>query len=157
MPDLITHFASAYFVSRSSRFARYRISFYLGVLLPDLTTRPLYIIFPPASRVVYSMHTPIFVFLLCLLIAEFFQRNIRAYIRIGLLLGSTLHFGLDILQKHLITSYYWLYPFSWASTDFGFWWPDQFLKIVPLWILLILMCEVSISLIHKKHKQSSLP
>ena len=157
MPDLITHFASAYFVSRTSRFARYRIPFYLGVLLPDLTTRPIYIIFPPASRVVYSMHTPIFVYLFCLLIAEFFDKSIRAYVRIGLILGSTLHFGLDIFQKHLITSYYWLYPFSWVSTDIGFWWPDQFLKIVPLWIISILVCEVSINLIHKKKIHNNLP
>jgi hypothetical protein len=142
MPDLITHFAAAYVIKAPKRWARFRIPFYIGALLPDLLTRPLHIVFPSLGKTIYSLHTPISVVLICLLAAQFFQKDIRAGVRSNLLLGSFLHFGLDLLQKTVITAYYWFFPFSWKTFDFGILWPSEFLQLVPLWILLVAAMEI---------------
>jgi hypothetical protein len=99
MPDLITHFAAAYILKAPNRWSLFRVPFYIGALLPDLLTRPLQIVFPPLGKAVYSLHAPISVVLFCFLLAQFFKKDIRAGVRTNLLLGSFLHFGLDLLQK----------------------------------------------------------
>ncbi len=142
MPDLVTHFTSAYILKIPDRWARFRVPFYLGALLPDLLTRPWTIIYPPASHLVYSLHTPLVTAIICLLIAQFFEEEISAGVRMNLLLGITLHFSLDILQKQVTVAYYWLFPFSWKTFGLGLFWPEDTLRLVPLWIGLIFLIEV---------------
>jgi len=141
MPDLVTHFTSAYILKIPDRWARFRVPFYLGALLPDLLSRPWTIIHPPASHLVYSLHTPLMTAIICLLIAQLFEEDIRPSVRVNLLLGVTLHFSLDILQKQATIAYYWLFPFSWKTFGLGLFWPEDTVRLVPLWVGLILTIE----------------
>ena len=142
MPDLITHFAAAYILKTPSRWSRFRVPFYLGAILPDLLSRPFYILYPPATYIVYSLHTPVISAVICLLIAQFFEGEIRSRVRTNLLLGITLHYGLDLLQKHVIVPYFWFFPFSWKTFELGLFWPEDSLQLVPVWISLVLIIEV---------------
>lgn len=144
MPDLVTHFASAYILKVPDRWARFRIPFYLGALLPDLLSRPWMILYPPASSLVYSLHTPFMTGIFCLIIAQFFEDNIRSRVRLNLLLGVALHYSLDIFQKYLTVGYHWLFPFSWKSFGLGLFWPEDSVRFVPLWIGLILIIEAGL-------------
>ncbi len=141
MPDLVTHFASAYILKIPDRWARFRIPFYLGALLPDLISRPWIILYPPSSFLVYSLHTPLMTAIVCLIIAQFFEDNIRSQVRVNLLLGVALHYSLDIFQKYLTVGYHWLFPFSWKSFGLDLFWPEDSVRFVPLWIGLILITE----------------
>lgn len=146
MPDLITHFAAAYIMKIPRGWARFRVPFYLGAILPDILTRSFVIIYPPSDYVVYSIHTPIVSAVVCLLIAQFFEKEIRPGVRTNLLLGITLHFGLDILQRHVIVPYFWLFPFSWKTFELGFFWPEESLRLIPLWLALVITIEVVIQI-----------
>lgn len=144
MPDLITHFAAAYILKVPSRWSRFRVPFYLGAILPDLLSRPFYILYPPATYTVYSLHTPVVSVIACFLIAQFFEGEIRSRIRTNFLSGIALHFGLDFLQKHVIVPYYWFFPFSWKTFELGLFWPEDSLRLVPLWISIVLIIEVTV-------------
>lgn len=144
MPDLVTHFAAAYFLKVPNRWSRFRVPFYLGALLPDLLARPLPIIFPTISYVADSLHTPVVSVIVCLLIAQFFEREIRSGVRINLLLGIFLHFCLDLLQRHITASYYWFFPVSWKTFELGLFWPEDSLKVVPVLVILLIIVETLI-------------
>jgi len=141
MPDLLTHYTAAYFVSRSSAFSRFRAIFYLGTLLPDIISRPFYIFVPQLAVYTVAMHTPVFIIFLCLFLTELFQSAVKVPVRKYLFGGVLLHFVLDLFQKHLVDGYFWLFPFSWKSFEIGLFWPDAPLKFTPVWILLIFLTE----------------
>ena len=142
MPDLITHAAVAYFIARPKRLVRFRIAFYLGAILPDLLARPFHIIKPELTLYLVGVHTPAFVLLFCLLFAELFDKDVRNSVRNCLIAGSSLHFLLDVLQKHLIKGYFWLFPFSYKNFGLGLAWAEDFLNFIPLWILLVILLEL---------------
>lgn len=144
MPDLVTHFAAAYFLKVPNRWSRFRVPFYFGALLPDLLARPISILYSPAGYAMYSFHTPVVSVIVCLLIAQFFEREIRTGVRTNLLLGIALHFSLDIFQKHITASYYWLFPFSWKTFNLGLFWPEDSLKLVPVLFILLIVVEFTI-------------
>ena len=146
MPDLVTHFAAAYIIKIPRRWSRFRVPFYLGAILPDLLTRPIMILIAQTSYTLYSLHTPVATALVCILISQFFSKEIRKGVNINLLLGITLHYGLDFLQKHVITAYYWFFPFSWKTAELGLFWPEDSLKLAPVWMILIIGIEVTLSL-----------
>ncbi len=152
MPDLITHFAVAYILKIPRGWSRFRVPFYLGAILPDLLTRVFVILYPPSDYVVYSFHTPIVSIVVCLLIAQFFDKSIRAGVRANLLLGIILHFGLDVLQRHVIVPYFWLFPFSWKTFELGLFWPEESLRLMPLWLVLVIIIEAAIQ-IQKRTKR----
>ena len=141
MPDLITHFTAAYLLKLPRRWARFRVPFYLGAILPDLLTRPLYILFPPSIYVVYSLHTPIVTAVVCLLIAMFFDEEIRSGVRRNLLLGISLHYGLDIMQKYFFSGYLLFYPFSSKSLGLQLFWSEEALQLVPVWVIIVVGIE----------------
>lgn len=144
MPDLVTHFAAAYFLKVPDRWSRFRVPFYLGALLPDLLTRPFAVLHSPVDYVVYSLHTPVASVIACFLIAQLFEREIRSGVRINLLLGISLHFALDLLQRHITVSYYWFFPISWKTFDLGLFWPEDSLKVVPVLVILLIIVETVI-------------
>jgi len=142
MPDLVTHFTSAYILKIPRRWSQFCVAFYIGVFLPDLLSRPLLILLPQWDRGIISVHTPAVTAVFCLLIAQFFDENIRSGVRTNLLLGAMLHFCLDFLQIQIIESYFWFFPFSWKTFDFGLIGPEESLKLVPFWIALVILIEV---------------
>lgn len=141
MPDLVTHTAAAYFAGRPFLDRHKRILLYLGAILPDVLTRPFYILIPNLYYYTIGIHTPIFMLIVIALFAEFFEPGIRKTAFLYLLLGVLFHFALDILQKHLSTGYYWLFPFSWHSFEIGLFWPNQVIPFIPLWILGVFVME----------------
>ncbi len=141
MPDLLTHYTAAYFLTRSSAFSRFRSLFYLGTILPDIISRPIYILVPKLAVYTVAMHTPVFLLFLSLFLTEFFQNDIKKNARNYLFMGILLHLALDLLQKHLVGGYFWFFPFSWKTFEIGLFWPEAPLQFAPVWVLLILLTE----------------
>ena len=139
MPDLFTHTAVAYFIVRANALEKYRALFYIGTVLPDVLSRPFYILFPHTFRITTAIHTPVFIYLFCLLLAQLFKDNKTAFI--ALIGGSALHFILDVFQRHIIGGYYWFFPFSWKSFEIGMFWPEDALWSVPFLFFLVIITE----------------
>jgi hypothetical protein len=142
MADLMTHFALSYGLTRSEYFQRFRCIFYVGAILPDVLSRPFYILKPALYSYTVAIHTPFFMTVFCLWCAEFFNDAIRPWVRKYLLLGVALHFVIDLFQKHVTGGYIWFFPFSWRSFEIGLYWPHEPLRFIPVWIFLILSTEI---------------
>ena len=155
MPDLITHVSIAYIITKIGRFSRFRVLFYIGTILPDIISRPFYIIFPPSIYYVYSLHSPVMMILITLLFAHFFDKLIRKEVVFYLLFGVGIHFLLDLFQKHILDAYYWLFPLSWHTFDLGLFWPEDSLRLIPFWLLLVLIIEGSIQVKLRAQRQRS--
>ncbi len=141
MPELVTHAFSVYFIGMHPSVKRVRWLFYFGVLLPDVISRPIYILWPRWFGYTVAMHTPIFMLIVCLLLAEFFASPLKIKARWALLAGCGFHFLLDLFQKHIGAGYFWLFPFSWRSFEIGLFWPEATLPLVPIWLLLMVAFE----------------
>ena len=139
MPDLITHVAGAYLVKRGIRIAGMASLFYLGAILPDLLSRPIHLIRPALFPSTQPLHSPIGVFLACWLISLFFRSDQRKTAFWLLWGGSIVHFLLDMLQKHLVGGYAWLFPFSFRLYSFGFIRPEDSLYFLPLTLAAVLI------------------
>jgi hypothetical protein len=162
MPDLVTHVAISHLVKRPFDFSRnannpvpFRILFYFGTILPDILTRPFYILFPITKDWTVPFHTPFGMIVTCALLALLFESSIRGRVFINLLGGAFFHFFLDALQKHLNEGIFWFFPFSWKSGGFQLLWADQIMDFIPLWIGLIIILESCIFLRRKKIKKHS--
>ena len=145
MPDLITHVSVAYFLRKPFRISAHTPLFFLGTILPDILTRPVYIIFPNLYRFVYPLHTPFTLILVCALISYFFEEKTRKVVFSSLFLGVLLHLLLDVFQKHLIGSNFWLFPFSDIDVGFGLFWQDDSVYAVPLLLLMIIVSKIFFS------------
>lgn len=157
MPDLITHVAISHLVRRpfelkgsSSDKNSLRILFYLGTILPDILSRPFYILFPATRDWVILYHQPIGLILVSSLLALIFDPAIRKRAWINLTAGGILHFILDSLQKQIISGVAWLWPFSWRVYGYGLMEAGDILHYIPLWIILIIIMEVGFYLWKKK-------
>jgi len=144
MPDLVTHTFSVYFFGLHPRSRRFRWIFYLRAFLPDLISRPLYILWPMWASYSVAMHTPLFVAIFCVLMAELFDAPLRSPVRLALWAGSGLHFLLDSFQRHIGAGYNWLFPFSWRRFEFAWFWPESSLVLVPVWITILAVVETSL-------------
>lgn len=138
MPDLVTHIAGAYLVNRGWKIARGAAFFYLGAMLPDLVTRPLHIVFPRLLPGTLGLHAPVAVFFVCWLISLSFRVDQRKAVFWLLFSGSLLHFLMDAAQKHLTGGYLWLFPFSNHRFSWGFIWPEDSIRFLPVTLLVVL-------------------
>ena len=141
MPDLLTHFSVAYLLRRNAKTPHLRATFYLGAILPDIVTRPVYILYPKAFWAIMPLHTPIALTLLCLLISYVFHNSIRKIVFANLTLGVYLHLFLDLFQKHITPEYRWLFPFSWKAYEIGLFWPEASLYALPFVIAIVMIME----------------
>ena len=135
MPDLITHLCTAQIARRMFR----RISFpllALGVILPDLLSRPVHILFPATYWFVVPLHSPLVCLCYCAAISMLFSRRIRSACFLALCAGVVLHLAVDALQDQVEPTYFWLFPFSWKSWWVGLFWPEQALYFLPVTIIL---------------------
>jgi len=138
MPDLITHLCSAQVVRRLCRLPLFPV-FSLGVILPDLISRPFHILFPSTFWFVEPLHSPFVCLLYCALASLIFVPAIRKVCFFSLSGGVALHLFLDSFQKQIGPMYYWLFPFSWKSWWFGFFWPEDALFFLPVTVLITLL------------------
>ncbi len=134
MPDLLTHVTSGYLVRQITAGRLHLGVLTLGVILPDVVTRPVYIIWPEAYWFVKPLHTPLGLVLLSVAVSGFFAARDRRQALINLLAGNALHLALDLLQKHLVGGYALLFPFTWRSWEIGLVWPEQTLIGLPVWL-----------------------
>jgi hypothetical protein len=158
MPDLITHAAIAHLAGRpfESRnpFADpgpARIFLYLGVMLPDLMSRPWYILSPAVHDWVVAFHTPAGMLAACAFLSLLFERTLRKRAFALLFLGSVMHFAVDCLQRQVTGNNFWLFPFSWKNFGIGLFWAGDAIPFVPVWIALVLLMEVILH--YKKSKR----
>ncbi len=162
MPDLITHLAFTHLVKRPfelkgkvENIFPFRVLLYLGTILPDILTRPWYIIFPATKSWTTCLHTPFGVILFSGLLTLFFNPVIQKRVFLNLFAGGMLHFFLDFFQSHIIGTNYWLFPFSWKHVGYGLFNPGEIIPLIPLWIVIILIMECTIYG-YKKYKREKL-
>ena len=142
MPDLVTHLSAAYFANKALKLTKYIAIFYLGTILPDILTRPFYILQPRLYWFVYPLHTPITLILVCLTISYLFEERIRKDVFISLSIGVFIHLALDVLPKHLIDKPRWLFPFSQWGFEIGLFWPDDSVYAVPFLLIGVIIVEI---------------
>lgn len=146
MPDLVTHLASGYVTAIPLRQrATLRLVFLTGVLLPDLLTRPFYILIPGTYDFVMPLHTPIGYAVACWLITQLFaERGLRRTVLTGLLTGGLLHFAADALQRQFLQPYLWFFPVCRCETDWGLFGPEDSLNVLPVTLLLaVSLCWIT--------------
>jgi hypothetical protein len=160
MPDLITHLTVSHLMRRPFDFRQigksswaFRTIFYLGAVLPDIFTRPMYILLPVTQDWIFFIHTPFGALVLCGLITFLFEASLRKRIFLNLISGSAIHFLLDASQIQLYGSYYWFFPFSWKTIQTGFTDADNIIPWIPVWILLVIITEILISLLRRSKKK----
>jgi hypothetical protein len=161
MPDLVTHVALGHLIVRSWDLTAHkpvpsslRLLFYLGILLPDILTRPWYILFPVIKNWTIALHTPMGIVPVCAIIALLFRPGLRRRGFLFLWAGTCAHFLLDTFQKHITDNNFWLFPFSWNHTGIGLAWADEFMDLLPLWIGLALAVELLVRIFSRKGKSS---
>lgn len=151
MPDLLTHLAAAHLARRAYEITQQAICppqtatmFYVGSILPDLLIKPLAII-ASSQNVIWFLtptHVPVGVALISYAVVMLLPEAARPRFFRLLLLGSVLHFGLDLLQKHLTAgAYYWFFPFSWWTFHLPLFWPSDSILGLPALGGLIIMAE----------------
>lgn len=161
MPDLITHMVFGHLMIRSYELIKnkvnygpFRCIFYIGTVLPDVFTRPLYILFPFTHDWTIAMHTPLGAIVLCGILSLLFTPSLRKHAFVLMAAGSLGHFILDALQRQIIYNNYWFFPFSWKTVGWGLAGAGTILEWVPVW-LLIVICFECIVWIVQKHNSSS--
>lgn len=150
MPDLISHIASGYLARPNYRQRQWMFIFLFGTILPDIATRPIYILFPKSYWFVKPMHTPAGIFLMCLMLSGLFAPALRNKVLWHLLGGSALHLFVDLFQKHLQGGYPLAFPFTWRTFEFGLFWPEQMLWFIPLWV-----CGAAVVIVRKHRKNAA--
>ena len=134
MPDLLTHLIIAQGCRMVGRSHLLTLWFLVGTVLPDLLTRPFNLVLPGLFWFFMPLHTPVGLVLICTLISALVRDTSGRSVFHNLLGGAALHLLLDSAQAHIAGSYYLLFPFSWRSFEFGFFWPEDSLYLLPLWI-----------------------
>jgi hypothetical protein len=144
MPDLLTHAAVAHLAARRWFPRLGAVLFVAGTMLPDVLSRPFYIVFPALHWWVMPLHTPAGMVIVCWILAGFFETAERRRVFLALAGGVLLHFLLDAPQKHVAAGYFWLFPFSWTTYEWGWWWSEDSVRLVPAAVLLVAILEIII-------------
>ena len=142
MPDLVTHSPLAYFFRETSKFPRNPVLFYIGTILPDILTRPFYIVDAGIYPIVRPFHTPVVLLFICLLASFLFTEGSRKTVFFSLLGGSYLHILLDLTRRHILPEYHLFFPFSWKTVEFGFLWSESWFNILPFLIFGMILNEI---------------
>ena len=143
MPDLATHVLTTHLMSRARPGWRTLYApLLLGAILPDVLTRPLYMLFPAAFWLFFPLHSPLVLALVCYVLSFLFEERGRAKTFIAMYAGALLHIVLDLLQKSVTLAYAPLFPFSWAQWSAGLFWADDSLLILSALLVFVLVRRV---------------
>jgi len=149
MPDLITHVAISHLVRRpwerihpSKKTGAFRVLFYFGTILPDITSRALNIAFPSTVKWTLALHTPAGSLLCCIIIAFLFESSIRKSVFLNLIGGTALHYLLDTFQYVTTPVFFWGFPFTWADCSLHILDANDIVLFSPIWILLVVIMEL---------------
>jgi hypothetical protein len=148
MPDLVTHLAVNHLLRRPlewrgkvSNARAFRTLFYLGAILPDITSRAINIAFPSTMKWTLALHTPAGALVLIGIMTFLFESGIRKNVFWNLAAGAGLHFLLDTFQTSSTAVFFWLFPFSWADCGLYLIDPGDFIPWIPVWLALIGVVE----------------
>ena len=145
MPDLATHALATYFIAIP--FKKWKPNYIdyphllFGAILPDIITRPIFILFPETFDYVGLLHTPFSLFIICLLIATFFKNHERKKIFLNQYLGSVFHLFLDFFQIHLLPCNYLLFPFLFDAYGINLFGVNDSLKALPVLVVIFLVLK----------------
>jgi len=145
MPDLLTHCLLPYFVLRMQKKIRDLEIILLGLILPDILSRPFYYILyklPFAIDFTSPMHSPAVALLYCLLLSFFFSEDQRKRAFFLLFSGSMVHLAMDYVQINYDSNYFPFFPFSWWHNQGGLFWPEDSLVAVPVLVGIFLVVVV---------------
>jgi membrane-bound metal-dependent hydrolase YbcI (DUF457 family) len=106
-------------------------------MLPDLLTRPAYILFPDLFWFVFPLHTPLVLLFVCYACSFFFEEVHRQCVFTALFAGAFGHILLDFIQKSFTLSYAPLFPFSYARFSLNLLDPDDTLLLIPVLLVVI--------------------
>mgnify|MGYP001246578268 CR=1 FL=1 len=113
MPDIISHLASGYLVRNIQvKWKTFHYAFpliLLGLVLPDLFSRPYWVIGPGFFFTSHYFHTPFACFLQTLAIASLFAPGHRRMAFRAITIGWILHQSFDLLQRSLDPGYYYIF------------------------------------------------
>ena len=157
MPDLLTHFMTAYATRELESRRRLSYWFLVGAVLPDVLTRPSTLVMPASFWYTMPFHTPIGLFLACLSVSLLAGGEFRKGVLLNLLAGSYLHLGFDVFQTHIAGGYYLFFPFSWKSFEFDLMWPEDSLYLTPLWIVLGILLLIRRIYLERRRGATVLP
>jgi len=131
VPDLISH-CLANRIFAQGKLKKYLLFFLIGTILPDVLTRaPLFFLSNcyRCNWFIGVLHSPIPSILAAALICLLFIDKKPVFFAV--LSGIALHLFFDAFQKHLVGGYYWLYPFSFWTGEWGLFWPETSIKFIP--------------------------
>jgi hypothetical protein len=123
MPDLGTHVMMGYWLRRFVflKSNGYLSIFLLGCILPDMIFKTGEVLLPhDIYWLLKSYHSPFSLLFQCIGISLLFSGKIRLAVFNSLIAGVVSHLFLDSLQSHLTNGvYFWLFPFSNWTWEFG--------------------------------------
>lgn len=137
MPDLAVHLLTSYIANYKLRLNLF--FFLVGAMFPDILGRTLVVLFPQSyliGTVSSLLHSTLLVFLVAYMVVFFFRETRRREYFVALLIGTIGHLSLDATQKHFRAAYRWFFPFSFKTFEIPLLWPDQYVLLIPLLILL---------------------
>lgn len=144
MPDLLTHMTVGWVGGMACRLRKTRIAFFIfGNLLPDLCSRPFYILFRDKwiYKGVYSLHSPFSQAAIVMFLSCFINPKFRKDFRICVFAGCLTHQLFDIFQRGL-GGYTLLFPFSSKLYLYPFYTVQQWYGVTVA-IMLILVSKYS--------------
>lgn len=139
----MTHTLVAHLAGRPATNRPLAFCFVLGSVVPDVFTRPFYIIWPATYWWTMPLHTPAGIAVLCWTLAQFFAAEVRGKVLAAFIAGAMLHLLLDLFQRHVAGGYYLFFPFSMRATRAGLWWPEDSLDFLPVLIGIVVVFEVA--------------
>ena len=148
MPDLFTHFASGYLMSRHSRLRAHTALIVLGAVLPDLLNRLPEIVMERflglnIYHAVEIFHAPIILCLVALAISLLMDHGLRARAFIWIFFGSLVHVLLDLMQLQPGEGVYMPYfPMSFAKVEFGVFHFNASIVAFPVLLLIVIFAFI---------------
>ena len=142
MPDTFTHLLIVIPIGRRFFQRPWIYIAYLGVVLPDLLSRGLSILFKNARDYFVPLHTPIGLIVFVIFFMTFFERRFYKKVVFYLSMGIVFHFIPDAMQSHIYGGgYRWLFPFSWWTYKTGLFEPDTSLYFLPILLAIVFFIE----------------
>jgi len=139
VPDLITHTVAAYIIRKRKISVHNLILYLIGSMLPDLVTRPFMIAIPSLRHYFHAFHTPAALAIIIIMISYLFEEINQRKVILLLSLGTLTHLLLDSFQASVgDRGYSWLFPFSYSDFNFGLFWPEDSISILPAVVIIFL-------------------
>jgi len=150
MPDLATHAIGGYLLYRVPQAFKKEptncrlglAAFVFGNILPDILTRPAFILFPQTFEYVSLIHSPFIMLLISALLATFLKESVRLRAGAWMFSGTLLHMTLDHFQIHIYYHNYWFFPFYNQSSGIGWYGVDSSLTLLPYLFILFTIAVV---------------